>query len=285
MRSATERVVPSRRSSVAAPLPCGRRLATAAGRCAAPETSAALPSARHMIATAAASSRPERQQRALMLRGRQYLDRHLGEGGQRAEAARQQLAEVVARDVLHHPPAGLEDLALAVDGERAQEMIARRSRLRAARAGEIAGQHAAQRPLPRRHPIERPQIRRLEGQHLTLGRQRLLDLGQARAGAGGQHQLLRFIETDAGEMRQVETLAAVDGPSQPALAARAQELQRAGALQHGGGELRRRSRLQGRRHQKRGSSGCGSFPPLICSRPISAQRCSWGKTLPGFSRP
>ena len=220
-----------------------------------------------------------------MLGRRQDLDRHLGQRRQGAEAARQQLAEVVAGDVLHHPPAGLEDLALAVDGKRAQEMVARRARLWAARAGEIAGQHAAQGPLPRRPAVERAQIRRLEGQHLALFRQRLLDLGQARAGASGQHQLLRLIEADAGEMRQIETLAAVDGPSQPTLAARAQELQRAGALPHGGGELRRRPRLKGRGHQKRGSSGCGSFPPLICSRPISAQRCSWGKTLPGFSRP
>src|SRR5471032_2679592 len=38
-------------------------------------------------------------------------------------------------------------------------------------------------------------------------------------------------------------------------------------------------------HQNLGISGNGSLPPEICMRPSSAQRCSSGNTLPGFSSP
>ncbi len=42
-------------------------------------------------------------------------------------------------------------------------------------------------------------IRRLEGQHLTLGRKRGLDLAQRRRRARGQHQLLGLVVADAAE--------------------------------------------------------------------------------------
>ena len=44
-------------------------------------------------------------------------------------------------------------------------------------------------------------------------------------------------------------------------------------------------RLHRRAHQKRGNSGCGTAPACTCNRPNSAQRCSDGMPLSGFSRP
>ena len=41
---------------------------------------------------------------------------------------------------------------------------------------------------------KRPQIRRLEGQHLAIGREQPLDFGHRRAGTGAQDQFLRLIE-------------------------------------------------------------------------------------------
>jgi len=48
-------------------------------------------------------------------------------------------------------------------------------------------------------PEERAQIRRLESQHLPVGRQQPFDLRHRRAGAGTQYQFLRLIKRDAGK--------------------------------------------------------------------------------------
>ena len=69
----------------------------------------------------------------LGLRPRQRLDRHLGHRRERAPGAGEQLAEVVAGDVLHHPAAGLEGLAAARHRRHAKEVIARGARLEPAR--------------------------------------------------------------------------------------------------------------------------------------------------------
>src|SRR5206468_10385246 len=56
--------------------------------------------------------------------------------GQRAPRPRQQLAEIVAGDVLHHPAPGLETVAEAGHRMRAEQMIARAAGLDATGTGE-----------------------------------------------------------------------------------------------------------------------------------------------------
>ena len=77
--------------------------------------------------------------------------------------------QVVARDVLHHAPAGLEGFAASRHAGEAENVIARRTRLDAAGPGEIAGQHAAQRAgmLAAEEPR---QVGRLEGEILAAWR-------------------------------------------------------------------------------------------------------------------
>src|SRR5690606_41073309 len=61
---------------------------------------------------------------------------------ERAPGAGKSLGKIVACDVLHHTPAGLERLAAPGDGIHAEHMIARCPRLDPARAGEIGTKHA-----------------------------------------------------------------------------------------------------------------------------------------------
>ena len=63
--------------------------------------------------------------RALLLRRRQHLHRHLHQRRQRAHRTGQQLRQIIAGDVLHHLATGLELLAQAVDRTEAEKMIAR----------------------------------------------------------------------------------------------------------------------------------------------------------------
>ena len=147
---------------------------------------------------------PEGEQRLLGFRARQNLDGHVGHGGERPPRARQDLAQVVAGDVLDHPAARLERLAAPRHGGQPKEMIARGARLDAARARDVGGEHAAERPFVGAGAEQRPAIHRLKRQLLSLAADQRLDLGDRRAPARGEHQLLRLIERDAGQLREVE---------------------------------------------------------------------------------
>ena len=63
---------------------------------------------------------PAQHQRAFAFGPRHHLQRHFGHDRERAPRSRQQLAEIVAGDVLHHPPAGLETVAEAGHRMRAR---------------------------------------------------------------------------------------------------------------------------------------------------------------------
>ena len=78
-----------------------------------------------------------------------------------------------------------------------QQMVARRPDGDAARAGDVGGEHAADRGLPGLAARQRPEVHRLEGQHLAALGERRLDLGERRAGAGRHHHLARLVERDA----------------------------------------------------------------------------------------
>ena len=87
---------------------------------------------------------PHEQNRARLFRARQHLHGNLRHHGQGAERAGHQFREVEAGDVLHHLATGLEHLAPAGHGLKAQEMIACRPRLDAPGAGQVGRDDAAQ---------------------------------------------------------------------------------------------------------------------------------------------
>src|SRR5581483_11815158 len=83
-----------------------------------------------------------------------------------------------------------KDLAFAVDNSGAEHEVAGAAGVRAARPGKAAGDRAAERRL-------RAEMRRLEGQHLVMRRERGFEIAQRGAGAGGYHELRRLMVDDA----------------------------------------------------------------------------------------
>ena len=169
---------------------------------------------------------PVDQHRPQLLRRGQDLDRDLGHRRERSPGAREQLAEVVAGDVLDHPPARLEHLAAAADRAHAEKMVARGACLEAARTREI-GRHAAaeRRPVGLRAE-QRSEIRRLEGENLAVLRQPGCDLGKRGAGPRGEHQLLRLVKRDPREAREVEPGRRVARAAEPPLRPAGDEFER-----------------------------------------------------------
>jgi hypothetical protein len=108
------------------------------------------------------------RRRCFGLRARQRLDRDVGHDAERAEGAREQLAEVVAGDVLDHPAARLERLAAPRHRGHAEEMVARGAGLDAARAGQIGGERAAERARRRLAQQDRAVVHRLEVELLAV---------------------------------------------------------------------------------------------------------------------
>ena len=84
-------------------------------------------------------------ERSVELGRRRDAHRDLRQHRERAPRAREQLRQVVARDVLDDLAAGFERLAAARDGVKAQEVIARRAGRHAPRAREVGREHAADR--------------------------------------------------------------------------------------------------------------------------------------------
>ena len=158
----------------------------------------------------------QQQQRARLVRRRQDFYRDLVEHRQCAPGAGQQLGEIVAGDVLHHLAARLEGLAASVDAAEAQQVIARRTGRQPPRPGEISHDGADQCPLPGFPAEQRPEVGRLEGQHLVALRQQRLDLADRRASTQRDHQLLRGVIDDAAQAGEIEDLAAAHRPSEGA---------------------------------------------------------------------
>jgi hypothetical protein len=167
---------------------------------------------------------PLQHQRRRGLGRRQHLEGDLAQHPQRAPGPRHQLHQVIAGDVLHHPPAVAHDLARAVDEAAPRSGC----RGRPPPAPAAAPRHWPRPPPDRRLAIRRHQpamIHRLEGQPLPLGRERRLDLGQRRAGARDQRQRAGLVEPDArqpaGGQRRARhrpahrPRAAADDPQRP----------------------------------------------------------------------
>ena len=110
-----------------------------------------------IAAQARASSRPATSTVASVSGLGQHLDGDVGHRRERAPGAGQQLAQVVAGDVLHHAAARLDGLGAAGHRGDAEEMVARGAGLDAARAGEIGGERAADAcPAPASPPSSGP---------------------------------------------------------------------------------------------------------------------------------
>ncbi len=139
-------------------------------------------------------------QRALGDGARQDLNRHVENQAQHAQRTGQQARHVVAGHVLHYLPAEVQHLAFSIHQHRAEHEIARRARRRSARAGQAAGNRAAYRGAG-------AEVRRLEGQHLTLIGQRRFDFGQGRAAARRDHEFGRVVVHDAPIGRHIERLS------------------------------------------------------------------------------
>ena len=77
---------------------------------------------------ASASSAPVASRVRRVLGARHDLEGDLGQHRQRAVGAGEQLAQIVAGDVLDHPAAGLDLLAVAGDAVQAEQMVARGAR-------------------------------------------------------------------------------------------------------------------------------------------------------------
>src|SRR5258708_1437454 len=123
------------------------------------------------------------------------------------------------------------------------------------------------------------EMRRFEGQTLPGFVKKLLQLGKRGAAARRDHELGRLVADEAGMGAGVEQLAArlVAVEILGSAAAQPQGRAMGGCLPD--------SPLEIGEGQNRGSSACGSLPPLTRMRPYSAQRASVGTALPGLSRP
>src|SRR5690606_15091556 len=129
--------------------------------------------------------------------------------------------------------ARLERLAAPADRLEAEKMVARGADLEAARAGEIAGDDAADGLAAGRRAEQPAVVGGLEGEALPLLGERRLDLDKAGAGGGRQHQLLGRIADDAGESIERQLGARLHRPAERPLGAGAAHLER----RAGGGRL------------------------------------------------
>ncbi|MNY05257.1 hypothetical protein D3C86_1379690 [compost metagenome] len=120
----------------------------------------------------------------------QDLERDFRDQPQGAVTAGHQSRQVVAGDVFHHLATEAQMLAETGDHPGAEDKIAHRAGPRPTRPRQPAGNHAAHGGIIRKG-------RRFTGQHLLCGVQHLLELGQRRAAARGDHQLGRVVTDDA----------------------------------------------------------------------------------------
>ena len=151
---------------------------------------------RSRIASDGRQIRAGGDERRGFFRQRFDLERQLRDDAERAERTGEQLAEVVAGDVLHDAAAALERDAAAVDGVDADHVVAHRAVAEPARAGPVRGHDAAERGLGRAGHVDR--------QLLPLGGERGGKVGHADAGFDDDRHVARRVVDDAVELREVE---------------------------------------------------------------------------------
>ena len=167
---------------------------------------------------------------------------------------------------------------------RAPSTKSRKAPAHAARLGQ-AGRHAAA------HRRGGPEMRRLEGQHLTVGGQLGLQIGQRRAGAHRDDEFGRVIVDDAAIRRHVQQAMPIlrrDGPvvaiERFAAAAHDEQGLVAGARRHDLVAQLRQDEIHTGYVPEAGEIGKAQLSPCTCILPYSAQRASVGMTFSGLSR-
>ena len=135
------------------------------------------------------------QERRLDLGSRQHLEGHLGQEAERAMRPALQLREIEAGDVLHHPAAGLDRLARAVDETHADQVVADRARREAPRPGAVGSHEPADGRLAAR-AVERAMVHRLDRQPLAAAVEFRFEHRDRRSGASRDHEFRRFVERD-----------------------------------------------------------------------------------------
>ena len=131
------------------------------------------------------------RRRALRLRF--HLERQLRDDAERAERTGEQLAEIVAGDVLHDAAAAFERHAAAIDGVDADHVVANRAVAVAPRAAPIRGHDAADRRFARARHIDR--------QLLPFGGERRGEVGHPHAGFDEDRHVARRVIDDFGRGR------------------------------------------------------------------------------------
>src|SRR5690606_15702900 len=165
------------------------------------------------------------------------------------------------------------------DDAGSEHKVAYRARPGAARPGQRAGDHAADRGAA-------VEIGRFGRQVLAFGGQQRIQVADAGAGPHGDDQFGGIVVDDAVVGAGVE-LFGVDLSAQEGLAVSAADAQGSAAL-HGAAYLLEQTRRvvvlgDGAGHQNRSSSGWGNCPAWTCMDPNSAQRFKVGTFLPGLS--
>ena len=183
--------------------------------------------AAHSTSTANLVGQAEQDEGAGVLRQRQHLEGHLAQDRERAPAAREAAAQVVAGDVLHHAAAGLEDLAAAVHGAHAEQVVARRAGAdRAARRTCWWRTRRRWWPGPPRRPRSGPSSIGSKASIWPRSASIVLDLRQGRAGAGRHDHLGRLVQRDAAHGLGRHVGGGLHRPADPLLGAGARHLER-----------------------------------------------------------
>ena len=178
---------------------------------------------------------PRRQvegQGQLRGRARQHLEADLQQDAQGTLGPDHEARQVVAGDVFHHLAPKAQHLAAAIDDPDPQDEIPGGAGIGPGGAREAAGNGPAQgsarvsaRAASGSGSGSSVKMGGLEGQPLTALGQGGLDLGQGRAGPGGDHQFGRLVAEDAAMAGDRQRLPRHGSP-QPGLAGAALDTQR-----------------------------------------------------------
>ena len=164
-------------------------------------------------------------QRALAFRSRHHLQRHFRHDREGAPGSRQKFAQIVAGDVLHHPPSGFEAVTETGHAVRTQQMIAGATGLDAPGTGKARPDHAADRCLVR-GAQQRRGVDRLERKLLIPGIDQRLHVSHRRAGLHRDDQLVGFVGCHCIERRQIEQRIGSHGLADQPLRAVTDDFQR-----------------------------------------------------------
>ena len=168
----------------------------------------------------------QNDERAGALGPRQHLEGHARHDGERPPASANSAAEIIARDVLHDAPATAEGLPRTGDRLDTEKVIARATRNHTTAAGKIRRKDSADRAAVRWRTKHRPEIDGLEGEHLALLGEALLDVHEWRTGARAHDEFRRLIERDAAERGRRDSETRIDGTADRTLGAGADHLHR-----------------------------------------------------------